>query len=64
LRLDKEVSGLVFRAFALVRLLLAEILTVAGFGFPHDHVGGPDTLQRQEHFRRRPVSAATVRSSP
>jgi hypothetical protein len=41
LRLDKEVSGLAF-----VWLLLAEILTVAGFGFPHDDVGGPDTLRR------------------
>jgi hypothetical protein len=27
-----------------VWLLLAEILMVAGFGFPHDDVGGPDTL--------------------
>ncbi|WP_256439339.1 hypothetical protein [Bradyrhizobium sp. CCBAU 51765] len=41
MRLDKEVSGLAF-----VWLLLAEILTVAGFGFPHDDVGGPDTLRR------------------
>ncbi len=31
-------------ALALVWLLLAEILMVAGFGFPHGDDGGPDTL--------------------
>ncbi len=31
-------------ALAVVWLLLAEGVMVAGFGFPHDDIGGPDTL--------------------
>lgn len=31
-------------ALAVVWLLFAEVMMVAGFGFPHDDIGGPDTL--------------------
>src|ERR1041384_1411644 len=31
-------------AVAIVWLLLAEVLIVAGFGFPNHDIGGPDTL--------------------